>query len=49
LQELLGLADILKARNLLGYELGCTLTQGLKEAAEWYVENCPTELRVKVA
>ena len=33
------LADISKATELLGYEPGCTLTAGLKEASEWYVDH----------
>jgi len=34
------LADISKARSILGYEPSCTLAQGLEEAADWYVEHC---------
>ena len=33
------LADISKARNLLGYDPQYSIAQGLNEAAEWYVEN----------
>jgi UDP-N-acetylglucosamine 4-epimerase len=33
------LADIGKARNLLGYEPSHTLAQGLDEALDWYVRN----------
>ena len=33
------LADISKAKNLLGYDPQFSIAQGLDEAAEWYVEN----------
>jgi len=33
------LADISKARTLLGYDPQYSISQGLDEAAEWYVEN----------
>lgn len=32
------LADITKARRLLGYDPGCLLAEGLEEATEWYAE-----------
>ena len=34
------LADISKARQLLGYEPTDALLEGLKEAADWYIGNC---------
>lgn len=34
------LADISKAKEMLGYEPDCTLAAGLEEAADWYVEHC---------
>ena len=43
------LADISKARELLGYEPGRTLTEGLEEAAEWYMEHCAAGLRTQAA
>ena len=43
------LADILKATEFLGYEPGCTLTAGLEEAAEWYVEQCGVGLLTRAA
>ena len=33
------LADISKAKNLLGYEPSHTIDQGLDEAIDWYIEN----------
>jgi len=33
------LADISKAKSLLGYDPQYSISQGLDEAAEWYVEN----------
>ncbi len=39
------LADITKARELLGFEPLRTLTEGLEEAAEWYVEQYGVGLR----
>ncbi len=38
------LADIGKARRLLGYEPAYTVQDGLKEAAEWYIQRfCPEQ------
>jgi UDP-N-acetylglucosamine 4-epimerase len=33
------LADISKAKNLLGYELSYKIGGGLKEAMHWYINN----------
>jgi UDP-N-acetylglucosamine 4-epimerase len=33
------LADITKARQLLGYEPDCTLDEGLEESADWYLDH----------
>jgi UDP-N-acetylglucosamine 4-epimerase len=33
------LADISKARNLLGYAPTHRINEGLKEAMEWYVQD----------
>ena len=43
------LADITNARELLGYEPSCTLTEGLEEAADWYVYHCLARLPTKAA
>ncbi len=43
------LADISKARELLGYEPGCTLAAGLDEAAEWYIAQSAAEERRETA
>ena len=37
------LADISKAKKLLGYEPSHRITEGLKVAMEWYVENLSVE------
>ena len=36
------LADISKARGLLGYEPQFSIREGLRKAASWYVKNCHT-------
>jgi UDP-glucose 4-epimerase len=33
------LADISKAKNILGYEPSVTLEQGLKQLSQWYFEK----------
>ncbi len=34
------LAEISKARQMLGYEPTCLLLEGLEEAADWYIGHC---------
>ena len=37
------LADISKARNLLGYQATHRITEGLNEAMAWYLDNIINE------
>ena len=43
------LADISKARQMLGYEPTCLLLEGLEEAADWYLGHCAGRPQSRVA